>query len=223
MAYNISIKNRKGEGVAYSGVNSITLDTPEGDELTIGINNEVEKTVDLDFSNGNMVVTPDGDDVFSKVEIKKPETLTPENIAEGVDIAGIIGTLVAGGGGGDGAQVATGIVTPTSQIVTITHGLGVVPSYIVFLTTFSNNSISGFGNSDILASIATNNNVVAESSRLNLYCTKGSSNTTSNEFDFTGEGTLTKCIHSVNAQTFTAGNETVSCILNRKYYWIAIA
>lgn len=30
--------------------------------------------------------------------IQKPETLIPENIAEGVDIAGIVGTLAAGGG-----------------------------------------------------------------------------------------------------------------------------
>lgn len=101
MTYNISIKNRNGKAVAHNGVTSITLDTPEGEELTIGINNEVEKSVDLDFSNGNMIVVPEGDDVFSKVEIQKPENLIPDNIAEGVDIAGIIGTLVAGGGGGD--------------------------------------------------------------------------------------------------------------------------
>ena len=36
--------------------------------------------------------------LLGKVTVTKPETLAPENIAEGIDIAGIVGTLAAGGG-----------------------------------------------------------------------------------------------------------------------------
>ena len=60
----------------------------------------VETEVALDFSNGDMEVIPEDDKAFSKVDILKPENLVPENIAEGVDIAGIVGTLAVGGGGG---------------------------------------------------------------------------------------------------------------------------
>lgn len=52
-----------------------------------------EVTVDLDFSEGDMVIAPEEDKVFSTVKIPKPDTLTPENIAKGVEIAGIVGTL----------------------------------------------------------------------------------------------------------------------------------
>ena len=55
--------------------------------------------VDLSMADGDQVVSPTTDGkVLSGVTIKKPETLIPENIAEGVDIAGITGTLAAGGG-----------------------------------------------------------------------------------------------------------------------------
>ena len=52
----------------------------------------------LDFSDGDQeIVAPDGVLVKSAI-IQKPETLNPENIAEGVNIAGIVGTMAAGGG-----------------------------------------------------------------------------------------------------------------------------
>lgn len=57
-------------------------------------------TINLDFSDGNMSVLPDGNKLFSKVDIPKPNNLTPENIALGIDVAGVVGTLAAGGSGG---------------------------------------------------------------------------------------------------------------------------
>ena len=51
-----------------------------------------------DFSAGDYeVVAPTGLLVRSAI-IKKPKTLVPDNIAEGVEIAGIVGTHVGGGG-----------------------------------------------------------------------------------------------------------------------------
>ena len=56
----------------------------------------VSKTVEADFSEGDQTVTPDVDTLLSEVIVKKPETLVPENIANGVDVAGVVGTLKKG-------------------------------------------------------------------------------------------------------------------------------
>lgn len=83
------IPENLAEGVVVGGVTG-TLSTPESEE----------KTVELDFSSGDdMTVEPTAGNLLSKVTLTKPETLLPENIAEGIDIAGILGTLAAGGGG----------------------------------------------------------------------------------------------------------------------------
>ena len=71
-----------------------------------------EVAVDLDFSEGDMVIAPEEDKVFSTVKIPKPDTLIPENIAKGVDIAGIVGTLAAGGGGPESGIYLTFATTP---------------------------------------------------------------------------------------------------------------
>ena len=88
-----------------------------------------EVTVDLSMVDGDQVIEPSADGkVLSKVVITKPETLVPENIAEGVNVAGIIGTL-AGGGGGT-VVCARGEFTATGTTHTLSHGLGVVPLFI---------------------------------------------------------------------------------------------
>lgn len=93
-----------------------------------------EVSVTPDFSAGDMEVVPEDGQVFSKVSIPKPANLLPENIAEGVDIAGIIGTLAASGGGG---LVKFGVINPGSVVSkTITHDLGVVPDVFI-LSMFS--------------------------------------------------------------------------------------
>lgn len=53
----------------------------------------------LAFSEGTYVVEPTAQGkVMSKVTIKQPENLVPENIAAGVEVAGVVGTHVGGGG-----------------------------------------------------------------------------------------------------------------------------
>lgn len=96
-----------------------------------------EVAVDLDFSEGDMVIAPEEDKVFSTVKIPKPDTLIPENIAEGVDIAGIVGALTGGG------KVAMGnFVSSTTDIVTVEHGLGVIPDVIFIYTLAVFTSVS---------------------------------------------------------------------------------
>lgn len=50
-------------------------------------------TVDLSMSEGDQVITPNEGRVFSKVTVKKPDTMVPENIRKGTDIGGVVGTM----------------------------------------------------------------------------------------------------------------------------------
>lgn len=63
--------------------------------------------IPLDFSAGDQpLAAPDGYAVKTAT-IKQPATLLPENIANGVNIAGVVGTLESGGsGGGDTFNVS---------------------------------------------------------------------------------------------------------------------
>ena len=89
--------------------NAVRNRTGKTNNLTIGeIINEIgaivsdseEKTVELDFSNGDVTVTPSDGKLLSEVNISKPETLIPENIAKDIEVAGIVGTHEGGGGSG---------------------------------------------------------------------------------------------------------------------------
>ena len=83
----------------------------------------------LDFTNGDqLIVAPEGKLVKSAI-IQKPDDLKPENIAEGVNIAGIVGALAAGGGGG--VKIASGTFNGTGVRATINHNLGVVPDVVI--------------------------------------------------------------------------------------------
>ena len=93
-----------------------------------------EVAVDLDFSKGDMVIAPEEDKVFSTVKIPKPDTLIPKYIAEGVDIAGIVGTLAAGSGG---VKVAIGKIAYYAINEEYTHNLGVIPDVIIYVSTAS--------------------------------------------------------------------------------------
>lgn len=58
-----------------------------------------EAEVELSMADGNQVILPSADGKsLSKVTVKKPETLIPENIAKGVEIGGVVGTHEGGGG-----------------------------------------------------------------------------------------------------------------------------
>ena len=79
---------KKGETVAgipgaYEG------EPPETETLTLA----------ADFSVGDMIVRPTGEKYLAEVTVEKPDTLIPENIAKGVEIAGVCGEHEGGGGG----------------------------------------------------------------------------------------------------------------------------
>lgn len=124
---DIVLKDRNGNDVQYPGVNYLKVNTVDGgtqgfaaydpetlkaENLPVGVNvgdvvgaleipEQVTTTIDLDFANGDMEVTPEDGQAFSKVTIPPPANLVPGNIAKDVDIAGVVGTLETGGGGSE--------------------------------------------------------------------------------------------------------------------------
>lgn len=92
---------------------------------------EVETSVALDFSGGDMEVTPNEGEAFSKVTIPKPETLVAGNIAEGVTVAGILGTHSGGSGSSGDFRYVTGSFDATESQQTVSHEIGEVPDVFV--------------------------------------------------------------------------------------------
>ncbi len=77
-------------GKTIGGVDG-SLVAAESEEVTVDGDGE------LTFADGNFVVEPTADGkLMSKVTIGKPSNLVPENIAEGVNVAGVEGTFVGG-------------------------------------------------------------------------------------------------------------------------------
>lgn len=91
----IILKDRNGQDTEYAEVQKIKVNMADGTS-TLWINEatiptQVEKEVQLDLSSGNQTVTPGFREVFSSVVIQKPTTLLPENIKNGINIAGVQG------------------------------------------------------------------------------------------------------------------------------------
>lgn len=130
---DIVLRDRSGNLIEYPGVERVKLNTVDGEAVEFVDSATIPAVLEdlpiaLDFSSGDQTISaPDGMVVKSAV-VQKPDTLTPENIAEGVDIAGIIGTLAAGGG--SNVKIATGTDASNSTIRTISHGLGVTPDLV---------------------------------------------------------------------------------------------
>ena len=98
-----------------------------------------DKTVELDFSGGDMTVEAEEKKPFKNVTIRQPENLIPENIAEGVDIAGIIGEFAK-----NNMVCACGSFSgTTNQLYTLEHNMGVVPDFIMI---YSGSTMSGSSN-----------------------------------------------------------------------------
>lgn len=86
-----------------------------------------ELTAPADFSAGDMVLVPAEGKYLERATVQMPTTLIPENIAEGVDIAGIIGSFI----GGRDIKIASGTLSATSSSYNLSHGLGTLPDIVI--------------------------------------------------------------------------------------------
>lgn len=217
-ADGIILLDYKDEPTAYYGREVLEVpSTVEGESVNYVredlVPEQVEKTLDLDFSGGPMTVTPEAGQAFSKVNIPVPEGLAPENIPEGMTIAGIIGTLVASGG----TKIALGTFTGNEGTVTITHGLGVSPDIIVVMSegTLSANLINwAWGISGKLKDSAAFYNAQGCSYRVSGYSAVS--------YTYPVEHATYGVLWGANTQTFQFGNGTYKSEKSRAYTWFAI-
>ena len=92
---DITLKDRFGEQKVFSGVDTVVLNTTEDGVTQVFSKGVAVSGVEIvpDFSGGDMHVSAGEDILVKTAVIKKPETLLPDNIAEGVEVAGVVGTL----------------------------------------------------------------------------------------------------------------------------------
>lgn len=92
---DITLKDRFGEQKVFSGVDTVVLNTTEDGVTQVFSKGVAVSGVEIvpDFSDGDMPVSAGEDILVKTAVIKKPETLLPDNIAEGVEVAGVVGTL----------------------------------------------------------------------------------------------------------------------------------
>lgn len=116
---NIKLKDFSGENDQYDNVLKVWLESAFSTEenrilLPFTYGEAVSGDVEPNFSTGNMSVEIPEGKLISELTIRKPPALTPGNIREGVNIAGIIGSLVAGSGGGSSGpfKMTTGVYKP---------------------------------------------------------------------------------------------------------------
>lgn len=101
-------------------------------------------TADLNMAEGDQVINPSVGKVLSKVTVTKPNTMLPENIKNGINIGGVVGTLVSGGGEteevtvdlsmAEGDQVITPSAGKSISKATITKPVTLIPENIAINT-----------------------------------------------------------------------------------------
>lgn len=262
---DITLRDRNGAKVNYPGIDIIKLNTSGGDVQNYGAFDPETLTPDklaagvtvggiegtmtapeivenmpiaLDFSGGNQsIVAPDGVAVKSAI-IQKPETLTPENIAEGVNIAGILGTLTAGGGGGGNIVCASGSISgATDSEIIVNHNLGVVPDIVMIFANGKTTLTSGYSLCQFVAfSIAFYTAIgkiqsgffvgmqLVSASAQTYKCTQYSNTSNTSCIDHETSVAFTRRVRNADDASFTILNGSGSVYLDASltYTWIAI-
>ena len=95
----IILKDRDGNSEVYNGVEVVKFNTTDGGTQTFIKGERATMEVAVDFSAGDMAVIPEDGKLLTGLTIFKPANLVPENIPKDVEIAGVIGTMEASGGG----------------------------------------------------------------------------------------------------------------------------
>ena len=230
----IVLLDRPGNPMNYT-TDVLRIPTADGRTKDYVASTPVEKTVELDFSDGDMEVTPGKGELFEKVNIPVPAGLMPEHIPEGMTIAGIVGTMVAAGGAN--VVYASGELTgvATADYV-VTHNLGVVPDMIVIYTAGSsaisaNNTVRfhfGFSKAfaELVGKAITHYTLKVKKYTTNVYYISqdyGTPDTWIMGYIDSTSGMYIP-VYGANAETFTLTNTTAGGALDSAltYNWVAI-
>ena len=104
----VVLKGWDGTEKYYEGVEAVALAERDGGKRIYSRGEALDgASVALDFSGGDMALSAPSGFLIRSAAIKKPEGILPENILEGVNIAGIVGSR---------ALVPDGYVTPSGEI-----------------------------------------------------------------------------------------------------------
>lgn len=111
----IVLKDRKGNDVAYYGIETVTFDTTtEGKQQTFTKGVAVEGLeIVPDFSGGDMAVNAPVGMLVKSAVVKKPDGLAAENIRKGTDVAGVTGDFI---GDTETAEVALDMADGDQEI-----------------------------------------------------------------------------------------------------------
>jgi len=115
---NIILKNKHGEDVVYSDISTVSFDGEDGTKKQFSLGNLTEGTIELNFAEGDQLVIVPDDELYDRVVILKPDEFRPENIAQGVIVAGIEGTFE---GARDIPTLNVPSIARSSDTITITN------------------------------------------------------------------------------------------------------
>lgn len=221
---DIVLKDRNGNNIEYPGVNHIKVKTTDGETRDFVDSETVPEVVEnlpitLDFSGGNQeIVAPDGIVVKSAV-IQQPANLIPANIAEGVNIAGIIGSLA-------GAKVKVGTFTTpssTTGATTIEHNMGIVPDLVyVWCTGLALNKTSralGASRSFLDQFVSPASTLVPDFYHATNAAGSALANAVYTPMD---ELATSRGVHSVNSIQFSVGDGNYPLVADKAFAWLAI-
>lgn len=182
----VILKDRNGIDRTFEKAPAVRLKKTDGDWQIFSKGETTQADITLDFSGGDMVVTPDEDKLFSMLKILLPATLISENIADGIDVAGIIGSHKGGSGSGEGDTIiGYEVITKSGTFETgsgvesksITHNCSGMPDLVIVYLKRNDFAIHGDYNTYIYSTSKLNVGDMAICSGLayengsSIYCT----------------------------------------------------
>lgn len=222
---DIVLKDRAGNDISYTNKNSVFVPDTSGGLVEYFTGEKVEKTIDPDFSEGNMEVMAEAGTFLEKVTIIKPETLIPENIVKDKIVAGIRGTHESGSKVLE-IKSASGSFTPTSTSaeLTISHGMKVIPDEIFIVAENPATTTKGLrwieGKSTELAQLSE------DTSFQNFTFHTGSDLLTAaytSAINTTIDDETAPFINNANPNTFKlTPSDLVPFVTNVKHQWVAL-
>lgn len=183
----------------------------------IGNGEEVVRA--LNMIDGDQVVEPVMDGMLlSKITIQKPNSLVPENIVNGVDIGGIIGTFA----GGANVKFAQGTFLGNNSTVTVNHNFGVNPD-IVLVWKSQRTLLTDKQYLDNGVMLSQEFKTKYGTTKRGFYTVskKNSSNNNLNQMDTT-TSSMILIIGSYTTSSITFATTTYPTETNVEYYWFAI-